>query len=166
MPEQTFSEDFYVPTLDAFRSMKSKWRVSIASMLHHSVELGLIGKEEGERLWINLGRRKWRTREPLDDDLQPEQPKVLERALRLLTDKQVLTIEDISHTFGFSESDVESLAGLPLEASREPTVSWSCSRSRTQRTSFRIPMPNQNLAVPTRSVFRGAEAEPVAADEA
>jgi Zn-dependent peptidase ImmA (M78 family) len=113
MPEQTFSEDFYAPTLDAFRAMKPKWKVSIASMLHRSIQLKLISVDNGTRLWINLGRRKWKTHEPLDDTLEPEQPKLLERSLKLLSDNQILSLQDIAHVFGFSDSDVESLVGLP-----------------------------------------------------
>jgi hypothetical protein len=53
-------------------------------MIMRCHELGLIGDEQKQRMWINYTRRKWRANEPLDDSLQIEQPRLLRRCFEML----------------------------------------------------------------------------------
>jgi len=112
LPERTFSADVYSISLDALRALKPKWKVSIAFMLHRASSLDLVNDEQARKLWINLQRRGWRAKEPLDEVIEPEEPKLLERSLRLLAEHQLLNVQDIAHEYGFRDSDIESLVGM------------------------------------------------------
>jgi hypothetical protein len=62
-----------------------------------------------------LSAHNWRKREPLDDVLPIEKPRVMEKALRLLLDHNVRTVSDILDGIRLSRPTVEALlaAGLP-----------------------------------------------------
>lgn len=124
LPSSTFAKEFSVPTLDTFRALKSKWRVSIATMISRSQELGLISSEGARRLWINLTRRGWRTREPLDDTLPTENPQLLSRGFQLLVDNKIQTRDEIMVALPYSLRDIEELACLTTNFLDEtpPTV--------------------------------------------
>lgn len=113
LPASSFNAELWMPTLDAFRSLKERWRVSIGAMIKRSNELGLLTDSEAKRMWINYGRRSWRGVEPLDDRLQPEQPRLLRRSFELLIQERIKTREQILLDLPFAVGDIEELAGLP-----------------------------------------------------
>lgn len=113
LPARSFVSELWMPTLDAFRSLKERWRVSIGAMIKRSQELELLSGDEAKRMWINYSRRAWRTVEPLDDRLQPEQPRLLKRSFELLIQERIKTREQILLDLPFAIGDIEELAGLP-----------------------------------------------------
>jgi Zn-dependent peptidase ImmA (M78 family)/plasmid maintenance system antidote protein VapI len=112
LPERTFSEDFFTPTLDSFCSLKSKWRVSVALMIMRAAQLGLISQEQERRLWINRTRRGWRNKEPLDDVLDPELPRFLRQSVEMLVDKKIVARHDFPFQLALPSGDIEDLLGL------------------------------------------------------
>lgn len=114
LPEATFGREFIAPTLDAFLALKPRWKVSITAMVKRAENLGLISPDEARRLWMSIGRRKWRTHEPLDDELTPEYPRLLRRAYELALTEKVISKDDTIAELALATNDVESLAGLPL----------------------------------------------------
>lgn len=114
LPHIAFSNDFFSPTLDTFQALKPKWGVSIQFMLHRAQDLGLIKDEQAQRLWANCARRGWRLKEPLDDKLEVEQPRLLRRSFEMLINEGVQTRAEVLSALPYSSSDIEELAGLPL----------------------------------------------------
>jgi Zn-dependent peptidase ImmA (M78 family)/DNA-binding XRE family transcriptional regulator len=114
LPHQAFSNDFFSPTLDTFQTLKPKWDVSIQFMLHRAQDLGLIKPEQTQRLWANCARRGWRIKEPLDDQMEVEQPRLLRRSFEMLIDEKVQTRAEILSALPYSARDIEELAALPL----------------------------------------------------
>lgn len=113
LPALAFSNDFSVANLDAFRALKPKWKVSVAMMVYRSQDLGLVGKEQVRRLWINRTRRGWRLKEPLDDHLPIEKPRMLQRAFSMLVDEGIKSRDEIRTALPYSAGDIAELAGLP-----------------------------------------------------
>ena len=112
LPASAFAEDFYVPTLDTFLALKSKWLVAISMMVLRSEHLGFVSAEQAKRFWINLARRRWRTHEPLDDELPIERPRLLRRSFELLINENVQTRDQVLYRLPYSSRDIEELAGL------------------------------------------------------
>lgn len=126
LPEGTFAEDFYAATLNSLRMLKGKWKVAIAAMIHRAGRLKLISEEQERRLWINMSRRRWRTHEPLDDELPPEEPRMIVRAVNLLKERGIPVASNFEAQFGLRGSDIEDAAGLPpgtLSTERHPVLS-------------------------------------------
>jgi Zn-dependent peptidase ImmA (M78 family)/transcriptional regulator with XRE-family HTH domain len=113
LPEKAFTSELWSPTLDAFRSLKERWRVSIGAMIKRCEELEMITEQETKRLFINYNRREWRIREPFDDTLIAEQPRLLRRSFELLISEGVKTRAQILLDLPFAPTDIEDLACLP-----------------------------------------------------
>jgi len=113
MPEQEFADDISLVTMEALISLKTKWQVSIAAMIKRAQDLNLITPDRAERLWINLSRRGWRRREPLDDCLEAEEPSFLRRAFDLLLDRGGITPAQIEAHLNLRSQDIEQVCGLP-----------------------------------------------------
>jgi len=113
LPEDGFTQEVdFAPNLEMLVALKSKWRVSIAAMVMRLRHLGLISAEREERLFINIGRRRWRTEEPLDDELEIEEPKLLQKVLEILISKNMINEQSLTIDLGLSIEDIERTIGL------------------------------------------------------
>lgn len=140
LPALAFANDFYAPSLDAFRALKPKWKVSVGMMVYRSAELGFVSKEQARRLWINRTRRGWRLKEPLDDQLPIEEPRLLRRAFELLANEGVQSRAEIRAALPYALGDIEELAGLPphfLEERPAPISLKAYGKKRLSSTNRR-----------------------------
>lgn len=113
LPLASFGEDLFAVNLDALRSLKPKWNVSIAMMIIRARHAGFISEGTERKLWITYSRRKWRTHEPLDDTTEAERPRLLQKAFELVLDQGAQTPADITARLALPASDIEALSGLP-----------------------------------------------------
>jgi len=113
VPRSKFANDFSIPSLNAFQTLKYKWLVSIGVLIKRSFDLGFIPEEHYRKLWINYNQRGWRKEEPLDDKLPIEQPLLLPRACKLIIEAKVRTPEQLLAEIPLSSKDVEELLYIP-----------------------------------------------------
>lgn len=135
LPALAFSNDFSVANLDAFRALKPKWKVSVAMMVYRSQDLGLVGKEQARRLWINRTRRGWRLKEPLDDHLPIEKPRMLHRAFSMLIDEGIQSRDEIRTSLPYPTGDISELGGLPQRFLEEEPLPISLKAYTKKRYS-------------------------------
>jgi Zn-dependent peptidase ImmA (M78 family) len=114
LPAHSFLEDLYSVSLDGLRALKSKWKVSIAMMIERLKHLEIISDEQHRRLRINYSTRQWNREEPLDREIEVEQPTFLIGAFRLLVDERIQTPDQISVNSGFSSGWVQRLLNVSL----------------------------------------------------
>ena len=113
LPASSFCRDVAVPSIAAFRSLKPKWRVSIAAMIMRSEDIRLISEEHSGRLFRSLARSHWKTFEPLDDSIPVEAPRLLRKAFELLVEKDPELPASAIEQIALPRSDVVQLAMLP-----------------------------------------------------
>ncbi len=113
MPAESFAAEVWLPSLNAFVALKERWKVSVGAMMMRCANLGIMSEEYEHRLWKHYSARGWRKSEPLDDVLDPEEPRLLARSVRLLIDEGVRSKDNLLGDFRLPGSDVESLCGLP-----------------------------------------------------
>lgn len=113
MPAETFSSEVSWPTLDALLALKSRWKVSVASMIMRCYQLEIIDEDQKLRLFKSRSARGWTRGEPYDDQFPFEQPRLLNRAVRMLVDQGVVDRQELAHRLGLSHVLLESLCGLP-----------------------------------------------------
>ena len=53
-----------VPTLDQLIGLKQRWGVSVAALVYRLQQLGHLSEWHARHLWIEIGSRSYRTREP------------------------------------------------------------------------------------------------------
>jgi Zn-dependent peptidase ImmA (M78 family)/DNA-binding XRE family transcriptional regulator len=139
LPAAPFADDFYTANLDLLKSLKPKWKTSIATMIKRAQDLDLISEVQARLLWINLSRRGWRTEEPYDDELDIEKPTILRRAVELLISNEIQNREDILSRIPLSPRDIEGLTGLepgylsPQGEVIRPHIHILDNRQRTNR---------------------------------
>jgi len=141
MPEQSFVGELWAPTLDAFRSLKERWKVSIGAMIQRAAFLEVITEEQHRRLWMAYSRRGWRDTEPVDDKIAIEHPRLLRRSFAALFEHGIKTPEQLLLDLPYADVDIEALAGLPSGALKPdprdgPTVSV---RPGPERGSIVVP---------------------------
>jgi len=112
LPADAFASDFYSSNLDTLLNLKSKWKSSIAMMIKRAGDLNFISSEQEKSLWINLSKRGWKTKEPLDDEIKIEQPQLIKRAFEMLVNEKIKTKQEILSQIPLSPIDIEKLAGL------------------------------------------------------
>ena len=112
LPGDSFAKDLGVISLDALKGLKRRWRVSIGVMLYRLSELGWLNAEQSTRFWKNYSRRGWRTGEPLDEEIEPELPRLLRRGFELIVERRVREPVDITTELCLSSVDICELACL------------------------------------------------------
>ncbi|RJX68643.1 ImmA/IrrE family metallo-endopeptidase [Vibrio sinensis] len=113
LPSDSFAKDLSKPTLETFLALKRRWKVSIAAMIYRAWQLEIIDDLQKSNLFKRLSVKRWRIREPLDDDLPIEEPRILPRAVRMLTDQGVCRKEDLLDKLGLSAGLSTMLCSLP-----------------------------------------------------
>jgi Zn-dependent peptidase ImmA (M78 family)/DNA-binding XRE family transcriptional regulator len=131
LPLASFGEDLFGISLDAFRSMKPKWNVSIAMMIMRARYAGFLSEDTERKLWIGMSRRRWRTSEPYDEDMAVEEPRLLRRSFELILEQGDQTPADVTARLALPSSDIEALSSLPkgylAEYSRVSRISGDTS---------------------------------------
>lgn len=112
LPAETFTAELPTITLNGFLSLKERWKVSIGAMIKRVEALGLVDDDYLVRLWKHYSSRGWRTREPLDDRLPTEQPRLLGRSITVLAEQGGWTIQQILGEIPFAANDIERLVSL------------------------------------------------------
>jgi len=148
---ESFGDDLFGVNMDALRSLKPKWNVSIAMMIVRARQSGFISEDTERKLWINYSRRKWRTNEPLDETTAIEEPRLLRKSFELVLDQGAQTPADITARLALPASDIEALSGLPRGyLSGYSRVALLPDRTRSFRTEDEAATPAQVIDLPTR----------------
>jgi Zn-dependent peptidase ImmA (M78 family)/transcriptional regulator with XRE-family HTH domain len=111
-----FAEDFYAVSLDSLRALQQKWKVSLGVMIERARDLGLISDEQRQHLWININRRGWRLKEPLDDETEIEQPQLLRKSIALIISEGIQNKGTILEHLPYASSDIEALTDFCLSS--------------------------------------------------
>jgi Zn-dependent peptidase ImmA (M78 family)/transcriptional regulator with XRE-family HTH domain len=115
MPSYSFASDFSGPSLSALQSLKLRWKVAMSAMLIRARDLRLISEDQENNLWRSYGRKGYRRREPLDDEIPQEDPAILQQTFRMLIENNIQTKEQICSSIPLSQTDIEELVCLPKE---------------------------------------------------
>lgn len=112
MPAESFLREIRWPTLDTLLALKSRWKVSVAAMVHRCVELEIINDTTTTRLWKARSARGWVKGEPMDGDFDFERPQLIARGVKMLVENQVLSRSQVRQLLGLPVSILESLCSL------------------------------------------------------
>jgi Zn-dependent peptidase ImmA (M78 family)/DNA-binding XRE family transcriptional regulator len=115
LPRDTFADDVLIPSLETFMALKRKWLVSASAMLVRCEGIGLVSDEHAVRLWRSLGRRGWKTWEPLDDELPAEMPRLLPKAIEAIAEASADGPQAFLKLTALSAQDAATLTMLPIE---------------------------------------------------
>jgi len=81
-------------------------------MITRASTIDLISRDEAVVMHKSIRRRGWHRGEPLDDELRPEEPRVLARSLALIVEAGLKTPADIQQAICLHPSDIIQLCNL------------------------------------------------------
>ncbi len=119
LPRNAFYEDLSNPQdLLSYIPLKKKWHVSIGAMIIRAKTLGRINSNEYQSLMKAISYRKWRTHEPLDDELKIPTPTLFTSAIEVLLDNGILTPQSFVNKLALyclpmKATEIEKLLALP-----------------------------------------------------
>ncbi|WP_338869363.1 XRE family transcriptional regulator [Myxococcus stipitatus] len=110
-PPEAFRHEVKSFTLDGFFELKMRWKVSVRMMMMQAQRLGFLSDDAMTRLHINYARRGYKRSEPLDEQLPPEQPRLIRRAIELWVAER--GFEEVCAHLPFANRDIVTLTGIP-----------------------------------------------------
>jgi Zn-dependent peptidase ImmA (M78 family)/DNA-binding XRE family transcriptional regulator len=108
MPESGISKDLSSMGLDYLLILKKHWKVSLQAIIYRAEQLEIFTPEYCLYLRQTISRNKWRIKEPYDEEIPFETPKLLSHALRYITEKLNISLSQLSFETGLTESEILS----------------------------------------------------------
>lgn len=110
MPLQSFKKDVWMTSIEALKTLRDRWKVSVGAMIHRCADIGLFGESDTSRLWTKY-RRSWKEIE--NDNFEFETPQLVRRSVDTIIDAGVRTKSQILYDLPFTQRDIENLVNLP-----------------------------------------------------
>lgn len=106
MPEKDIRP--YLTDIDLPKSatLKPYWKVSMAALLKRAKDVGAITDRHAKTLWIEMGKAGYRMREPLELDLPPEKPRLMEEIIGVYCDQMDYSVTDLAKLLNLHEHEV------------------------------------------------------------
>lgn len=114
-PSEQFLDDLIYPSLDSMLILKRKWKISLAALVFKAKRLELIDEIKSNNMWRTIGRSKWKTIEPYDNDIPLEKPVLFRQVIDGLLEQGDFTKLDILNNVKLSRNDVEEILSLPSQ---------------------------------------------------
>lgn len=118
LPKNEFFNELKDPlNLEFYKELKKKWKVSIAAMVMRARQLERINNSQYIELVKSMNYRKWRTREPLDNQWKLQETILFKKSIDMLKNNNILSGSQIVYEISkygipmYSE-DIEELLDL------------------------------------------------------
>ncbi|MDK8182134.1 XRE family transcriptional regulator [Paenibacillus sp. UMB4589-SE434] len=112
LPESGVAKDLTALGLDYLVMLKKHWMVSVQAIVYRAEQLELFTPEYCLYLRQQISRKKWRNKEPFDDEIPLEIPKLFGHAINYLNDKFNISVSQISFQSGIKEREIFELCNL------------------------------------------------------
>jgi Zn-dependent peptidase ImmA (M78 family)/DNA-binding XRE family transcriptional regulator len=123
LPYDSFSSDITSVSIDHFIMLKKRWKVSIQAMIMRCRNLQLLTENQTRYLFMQINKKGYKKREPLDNVIKFEQPYLFKQALELLIDNSIFSVDELLDQFSMNKDEITSLLFLPEKMlSREENV--------------------------------------------
>lgn len=122
LPERQFRSSLIGQrvTLEWLARQKRYWRVSMAFILYRASAIGALTRHQSEYLWKQLSSLGWRTREPIETDIEPESPSVFNKLVRMHVDDLGFDMDTVSKLVACNAEDLLALYGGLVAPGRAP----------------------------------------------
>lgn len=107
MPYDTFPRELISLNLEYLQSLKSRWLVSMQSMIMRAFQLNIISENQKSYFFRNFSR--YRKKEPLDDKIPFETPLLLSKTIQKIIESNLLTGNRIYEDLSLRLNDLSEL---------------------------------------------------------
>lgn len=106
MPATSFINSIQTQTLSGALILKDFWKISAAAAIRRMMDLEVIDSGKYKYMQIEISRKGWKKKEPMDDSMQPETPYYMEKAFGFLLSNKYATPESIREYCGFDNKEI------------------------------------------------------------
>ena len=100
---------------ETFIMLKEKWKISIQAIIRKCKDLEIISEDKYIYFQKKISYNKWRKKEPLDDYIIAEEPRLLKDAMDLLIENKKITKQDILMNIDLDKEEIIQLCNLPKD---------------------------------------------------
>lgn len=111
MPLDSFRASVMKMTIEGALYLKSQWKVSAQAVIRRFFDTGMIDESRYKYLQMEICRRGWKTREPDDGRVLPEEPYYLRNAFNFIFEKNIATPQDVVDYCSLSPMEICSYVG-------------------------------------------------------
>jgi Zn-dependent peptidase ImmA (M78 family)/transcriptional regulator with XRE-family HTH domain len=120
MPTADIAAQFYNLSIMKYMDLKLYWGCSMQSIIYKSWQVGKISDRMFKYYNIEMSKRGFRSKEPIEWNDSPEMPTTLRQILLTFMEELHFTIEDFAEAFGLLEDETISL--YDLASKRRPRL--------------------------------------------
>ncbi|MHB8673723.1 MAG: ImmA/IrrE family metallo-endopeptidase [Candidatus Limnocylindrales bacterium] len=120
MPEREIRLQFEDLTLDRLIALKLHWKVSMQALLKRAEALNRVSPGKARYLWSQIARAGYRTREPAEADIPPEDPRQLREILRIYREFLAYTPDQIAHLLTIHPDEFERVYSVQTSRNDRP----------------------------------------------
>lgn len=112
LPESVWAEEVTAFSLAGFKTLKPRWKTSIAAMIMRGHKLEYIDNRQKVNLNKQISTMKWRKKEPFDDLWEVEKPRLFTQATEMLGNAGI-TGDIIASTIPHSKDFYVEVTNMP-----------------------------------------------------
>ncbi len=112
MPDDDIRKDFYGLSLDKLMTLKLYWRVSMQSIIVRAQNLGRLSESSYRYYMMNMGKRGWRSKEPVLLNNVKETPRILGQLVRAHMGPLEYSADDMAELTGLSLGEFGEMFGV------------------------------------------------------
>jgi Zn-dependent peptidase ImmA (M78 family)/transcriptional regulator with XRE-family HTH domain len=123
MPSREIKNDFFTHSLTRFMDLKLYWGTSMQSLIYAAWHTGALSDRMYKYYMIEMSKRGWRKREPVEASHLVELPSTLRSVIKAHIADLDFSVDDLADMFGLLIDDVETLYPVPTSKPRLRLVS-------------------------------------------
>lgn len=112
LPMESFSRELYTTNINSFVPLKKKWKVSVGAMIVRAYHIGILTELQYSNLNRYLNQKGWRRKEPLDEVIEFEKPRIFKESLELLFTENIITVDEFLYSISIYPEELEELCFL------------------------------------------------------
>ncbi|WP_274371863.1 helix-turn-helix domain-containing protein [Morganella morganii] len=112
MPASTFGREYYSSNIDSLMKLKKRWLTSIGAIAIRAYNLNLIN--DNQKIYIFQQIAPYKRREPLDDILVREEPRLINKIVNLIDSHDILSKRELYEKLGLPNNDFLTMTKLSL----------------------------------------------------
>ena len=116
MPSRDIAKDFHGLSLEKFMALKLHWRVSMQSLIIKAHNAGKLTDSNYHYYMLQLSKKGWRLREPIEIKDVNEAPRILRQVIRSHLGPLQYSIDDVSGLLGLQPQEIEEFYGVTERA--------------------------------------------------
>jgi Zn-dependent peptidase ImmA (M78 family)/transcriptional regulator with XRE-family HTH domain len=112
MPTSDILKDFHNLSLDKFLHLKMHWKASIHAIVYKAHTAGRLTESAYRYYLVQMAKRGWRTKEPVELVSPQERPRALQQVLRAHLGPLKYSLNDLSIVLGLDLDEIGDLYGI------------------------------------------------------